>query len=89
MKKINNIFRSGSGKRPAPRQRSGLRPRPRPEPRQEHPILDNDLKDIKIVNLSAKTLNESEISLLNKGLKFTPTPTVGNKEKSFRRLKRI
>ena len=35
-------------------------------------------KDIKIINLSNKKLTDAEISLLNKGLKFTPTPKLGN-----------
>ena len=35
-------------------------------------------KDITIINLSNKKLTDAEISLLNKGLKFTPTPKLGN-----------
>ena len=35
-------------------------------------------KDIKIINLSKKKLTDAEISLLNKGLKFTPTPKLAN-----------
>lgn len=31
--------------------------------------------DPKIINLSTKQLNESEIKLLSKGLKYTPTPS--------------
>ena len=39
------------------------------------------------MNLSAKQLNDSEITLLNKGLKFTPTPPVGNNENPSEDLK--
>ena len=34
--------------------------------------------DIQIVNLSKRTLNMTEIKLLEKGLKFTPTPRISN-----------
>ncbi|KAK6165389.1 hypothetical protein SNE40_022325 [Patella caerulea] len=37
-------------------------------------ILDKDKNDPTVVNLSSVTLNNKEISLLHKGLKFTPTP---------------
>ena len=37
-------------------------------------------KDINIINLSNRKITETEIVLLSKGLKFTPTPKFGNKE---------
>ena len=40
-----------------------------------------------MLNLSHKQLNDSEITLLNKGLKFTPTPPAGNAEKLTEDLK--
>ena len=36
--------------------------------------------DPKIINLSKRELDESEIELLKKGLKFTPTPPVNHQE---------
>jgi hypothetical protein len=36
--------------------------------------------DPKVLNLSDKILTESEINLLSKGLKYTPTPTMNNQE---------
>ena len=38
-------------------------------------------KDIKTINIIQKQLSDSEVTLLNKGLKFTPTPPIGNAEK--------
>ena len=35
-------------------------------------------KDIKIINLLNRKLTDAEILLLNKGLKFTPTPKLGS-----------
>lgn len=34
--------------------------------------------DPKVINLSSRSLNEAEINLLSKGLKFTPTPNESN-----------
>ena len=39
------------------------------------------------MNISNRKLNSSEISLLNKGLKLTPTPTIGNTDKLDEDLK--
>ena len=46
---------------------------PRPNPIQK-PIT-KPVTDVQIVNLSARKLNNTEINLLEKGLKFTPTPS--------------
>ena len=70
------FFRSGPGKGQRPRQRPELRPKPKP--RTELSIIKKHINDIKIINLSAKQLSDLEISLLDKGLKFTPTPPTGN-----------
>ena len=49
---------------------------PRTNPIQ-HPIT-KPTTNIQIINLSSRKLNESEIKLLEKGLKFTPTPNNAN-----------
>ena len=85
MTTIGSFFRSGPGERTAPRQRPG--PRPRPKPRTQPSVLNKDINDIKIINISHKQLNGSEITLLNKLLKFTPTPPAGNAKKLTEDLK--
>ena len=57
---------------PRPEQRSQSRSPSRP------PVNETSINDIKIINLSHRKLNNAEILLLEKGLKFTPTPTIGN-----------
>ena len=79
------FFTPGPGKGQRLRQRP--EPRPKPKPRTELSILKKHINDIKIMNLSAKQLNDLEISLLDKGLKFTPTPPTGNAEKLTEDLK--
>lgn len=37
-----------------------------------------EMVDPKVINLSSRSLNEAEINLLSKGLKFTPTPNESN-----------
>ena len=52
---------------------------PRPNPIQKQiakPAVEH--ADVQIVNLSSRTLNKTEIKLLEKGLKFTPTPKHSN-----------
>ena len=45
------------------------------------------MQDVRIINLSKKQLNTAEKYLLNKGLKFTPTPPIGNPEQLTEDLK--
>ena len=45
------------------------------------------MHDVKIINLSKRQLNTAEKSLLNKGLKFTLTPPIGNPEQLTEDLK--
>ena len=79
---------------------SGKRPRPRPEQRSKSrspsppPVNETSINDIKIINLSHRKLNSAEILLLEKGLKFTPTPTIGNPDQvedvqEFNRIVRL
>ena len=42
--------------------------------------IDANNTDINIINLSNRKLTEPEVSLLTKGLKFTPVPKSGNKQ---------
>ena len=52
---------------------------PGPRTRKQTPTDINIIsKDIKIINLSNRKLTDAEILLLNKGLKFTPTPKLGS-----------
>ena len=54
---------------------------------EPQPFLNTGIKDIKIINLSSKKLSTTEKTLLNKGLKFTPTPPIGNPEQLNEDLK--
>ena len=77
---IRLLFRT----RPGMGQRS--RPRPGPKARtgtgtQTADIVDTENNEIKIIYISYRKLTDAEISLLNKGLKFTPTPRLGNAQK--------
>ena len=42
--------------------------------------IDETTTDINIINLSNRKLIETEISLLTKGLKFTPVPKLGKEQ---------
>ena len=43
-------------------------------------LVKNPQTDIQIINLSQRQLNKTDIKLLEKGLKFTPTPRTSNIE---------
>lgn len=59
-----------------------MQTKPRPKV-SEQPISTRtedraEIVDPKVINLSNRSLNEAEINLLSKGLKFTPTPNKSN-----------
>ena len=85
------FFRSGSdsGSGSGSRQGEGSRPGSgsRSKTPSPQPILNTGIKDIKILNLSSKKLSTTDKTLLNKGLKFTPTPPIGNPEQLNEDLK--
>ena len=50
---------------------------------------NKDDNDIKIINLSKRELNQTEINLLEKGLNFTPTPVKTDSQQNKGRFSRI
>ena len=67
--------------RPGTRQGTGPGPGENQRPWAQTPAtIDENNTDINIINLSNRKLSETEISLLTKGLKFTPVPKLGNEQ---------
>lgn len=64
--------------------------------RQTHPWRTSPLQQTlsltktvnrKVINLSSRTLNQTEIMLLSKGLKFSPTPYISNNQELTKDIK--
>ena len=77
------VFRSGLGSGPG----KGSRPSSRSRPPTQHTRDEHECHDAKIINLLKRELNTAEKSWLEKGPKFTPTPSTGNPEQLTEDLK--